>query len=156
MASPIRAPELPRDAGGREAPAQVARLPRARNEPEGVLESLTRLARLQVELGVSETRERLKVAAVAAGVAIAGAIAAVASVVVLIAGALAPLFDAAWQHLIVAGGGVLVVSLAAILWGVSRIRNLEWPQETLESLRENWSWLTSQARSTLTLRRNAA
>ena len=64
----------------------------------------------------------------------------------------APFFGARWQHLAIAGGGVLVIASLAIVWSVWRIRRLALPRETLRSLTENWEWLVVQVRSRLTLR----
>ncbi|MBI2218451.1 MAG: hypothetical protein HYU51_14250 [Candidatus Rokubacteria bacterium] len=72
-----------------------------------------------------------------------------ASLVVLLAGAFAPLFGAAWQHLVVVGGGLTLLSAAAIGWSAWRLQNLDWPNETLNSLRETWRWLGAQMTSRL-------
>jgi uncharacterized membrane protein YqjE len=119
---------------------------------DGLFSSLARLAQLELELGIAETRQVLISAAIAVGVAVASAIAAVASLVVLVAAAFAPLFGAAWEHLVIAGGGILLLSVAAIAWSVHRLRTLDWPRLTLASLEENWRWLGAQIRSRLTLR----
>ena len=42
-----------------------------------------------------------------------------ASLVVLVAAAFAPLFGAHWQHLVIAGGGVALLARAAL--GVERV-----------------------------------
>lgn len=118
----------------------------------GVLASLGRLAQLELELGVAETRRILVGAAIAVGVAVAGVIALIASLVVLIAAGLAPMFDAAWQHLLVSGGAVFLVAAGALAWSAWRLTTLEWPRLTLSSLAENWRWLEAQLRSRLTLR----
>jgi hypothetical protein len=121
-------------------------------EPEGVIASLLRLARLELELGLAEARDLIVSAVIAAGVGLVAAIALVASIVVLIAGALAPLFHVPWQHLVIAGGGLVLLSLAAIAWSAWRLRQLDWPKQTLTSFEENWRWLAAQLRSRLTLR----
>jgi Putative Actinobacterial Holin-X, holin superfamily III len=126
--------------------------PREPVEPEGVIASLLRLARLELELGLAEARDLLISAVIAAAVAFVAAIALIASIVVLVAGALAPLFHAPWLHLVVAGGGLAMLSLAAIAWSVWRLRNLDWPKQTLTSFEENWRWLAAQLRSRLRLR----
>jgi uncharacterized membrane protein YqjE len=118
----------------------------------GVLASLTRLLRLEVELGMAETRELLVSAAIAVAVALSAAIMLLASIVVLVAAAFAPLFGAPWQHLVIGGGGVALLALAAIAWSISRLRGLRWPRQTLTSFEENWRWLGAQLRSRLTLR----
>ena len=117
---------------------------------DGVLGSLTRLVRLELELGLAETRDLLISAAIAVGIALVAAIMLLASIVVLLAAAFAPLFGATWQHLVVAGGGVALLAVAAIAWSVSRLRTLRWPKQTLSSFEENWRWLGAQLRSRLT------
>jgi hypothetical protein len=119
---------------------------------DGLLASLARLLRLEVELGVAETRELLVSAAIALAVALIAAVMLVASIVVLLAAAFAPLFGAPWQHLVVAGGGAALLALAAIAWSGSRLRTLRWPKQMLTSFEENWRWLGAQLRSRLTLR----
>lgn len=119
---------------------------------DGLVASLTRLAHLELELGLAETRQTLVTAAIVVAVALVAAIALIAALVVLLAAALAPLFAARWQHLLIAGGAVTVVSAAALLWSVMRFRSLDWPHQTLASLEENWRWLAAQLRSRLTSR----
>jgi uncharacterized membrane protein YqjE len=133
--------------------ATVRRL-RAPEHPEhdGVLDRLTRLAQLEFELGLARTREVLVSALIAAAVAVPSAVAVIAAIVVLIAGALAPLFDARWEHLVAGGGGVLLLALAALGWSAYRLRHLAWPRETLTSIQETWRWLGAQLRSRLTSR----
>jgi uncharacterized membrane protein YqjE len=118
---------------------------------DGVIASFGRLAQLELELGLAETRRVLIGAAIAAGVAVVGAVALIASLVVLIAAAFAPLFDASWQHLLIAGGGVFLLAAAGVAWSAWRLTRLDWPRLTLSSLAENWRWLEAQLRSRLTL-----
>ncbi len=82
--------------------------------------------------------------------AVTAAIAFVAALVVLVAAAFAPLFGAGWQHLVIAGGGVALLSLALIAWSVMRVRNLTWPHGTIHSIEETWRWLAAQLKSRLT------
>ena len=119
---------------------------------ESLLARLARLLRLELELGLAEARELLRGIALAIALAVPAAIALVAAVVVLIAAAFAPLFGAAWQHLVIAGGGVLLLAAGCIAWSVWRLTHLEWPHETIMSFEENWRWLAAQLRSRLTLR----
>ena len=119
---------------------------------DGVLASLTRLVRLEFELGVAEVRGMLVSAVIAVSVALTAAIVLMASLVVLLAAAFAPLFGAPWQHLVVAGSGAALLAGGAIAWSVSRLRKLPWPGQTLASFEENWRWLEAQLRSRLTLR----
>jgi hypothetical protein len=121
-------------------------------EPDGVLALLTRLMRLELELGLAEARSLIISATIAVAAAAVAAITLIASIVVLIAGAVAPRFGAPWQHLVIAGGGVALLALATIAWSVWRLRTLEWPRQTLMSFEENWRWLGVQLRSRLTLR----
>jgi hypothetical protein len=126
------------------------RLPDADHD-HGILTSLGRLAQLELELGLSEVRMRLRMIVIAVALAFVAAVASIAAIVVLIAGAIAPLFHAPWQHLVVAGGAILLVALAAIGWSTWQLRSLEWPRLTLTSFEENWRWLGAQLRSRLRL-----
>ncbi len=119
---------------------------------DGLVASFTRLAHLELELGLAETRQTLLTAALVVAVGLVAAIALIAAVVVLLAAALAPLFAARGQHLLIAGGAVALGALAALAWCVTRLRRLDWPHQTLESLEETWRWLAAQLRSKLTLR----
>lgn len=113
---------------------------------------LARLVTLHAELALAEVRRPLTAAAVAVAVSVLAMIAGVAAIVVLIVAGVAPFFGAPWQHLVIAGGGVLLVSSLAIAWSTWRLRRLALPRETLRSLTENWEWLVVQVRSRLTLR----
>lgn len=112
---------------------------------------LTRLLRLEVELGLVEGRQFIRTVAIAVAVAVIAAVALISSVVVLVAAGVAPLFGAAWEPLLIAGGGVALLSLAALGWSAWRLKHLSWPTETLKSFEENWRWLAAQLRSRLTL-----
>jgi uncharacterized membrane protein YqjE len=129
-------------------PLEIPRRP----ESDGVFDRLTRLAKLELELGLAETRETLVAALIAIAIAVVALVALIAAIVVLIVGALAPLFGASWQPFIAGGGGVGVLALAAIGWSAYRLTHIEWPRETLASLRETWRWLAAQTRSRLTSR----
>jgi uncharacterized membrane protein YbhN (UPF0104 family) len=119
---------------------------------ESLFARLTRLVALEFELGWAETQGFLKRLAVAVAIAIVSAIALLAAIIVLIAGAVAPLFDAAWQHLVIAGGAVAVLALAGLAWSGWRLTHLDWPHQTLRSLEETWRWLVTLLKSKLTLR----
>ena len=119
---------------------------------ESLAHRLVRLAALELELGWAETRSLLVRIAVAVGVALPALIALIASIVVLIAGALAPLFDTPWEHLVIAGGAVALFALAALAWSAWRLTHIAWPQQTLASMQETWRWLVAQLRSRLILR----
>jgi len=121
-------------------------------DDDGVIASFGRLAQLEFELGLAETRRIVTHAAVAIAVAVVAAAASIAAVVVLIAAAFAPLFGAPWQHLVIAGAGVLLAAVVALALSAWRLKTLEWPRLTLQSLAENWRWLEAQMRSRLTLR----
>jgi hypothetical protein len=114
--------------------------------PESLAARLVRLATLEVELGWAETRTVVRRVVVALAVAI------LAAIIVVVAGAIAPLFDAPWQHLVIAGGAVGLAALAALAWSAWRLTHMTWPQQTLASLQETWRWLVAQLRSKLTLR----
>jgi hypothetical protein len=124
--------------------------------PEALAARLGRLVRLEVELGLAETRDFVRGIAVAVVLALTGAVALIASLVVLVAAALSPLFGARWEPLLIAGGGVALLSGAALAWSTWRFRHLSWPTETLTSFEENWRWLADQLRSRLTWRSHAA
>jgi uncharacterized membrane protein YqjE len=119
---------------------------------ESVLSRLLKLGKLELELGLAETRDVLVSALLAIGIAIPALVLLLASLVVLIAAAFAPLFGAPWQHLVIAGGGVALLALAALAWSAWRLTHLSWPKETVASFQENWQWLGAQLRSRLTLR----
>jgi Putative Actinobacterial Holin-X, holin superfamily III len=124
----------------------------ARAQHESLAGRLVRLASLEFELGWAETRTLLTRVAVAVAVAVPAAIALLAAIIVLVAGAIAPLFDTPWEHLVIAGGAVALVSLAALAWSAWRLTHIAWPQQTLASLQETWRWLVAQLKSKLTLR----
>jgi uncharacterized membrane protein YqjE len=126
--------------------------PAAHPEPDTVVTALVHLARLELELGLAETKRLIRRLLLAVAVAVPCAVAAIAAIVVLLAAAAAPLFDAPWQHLLVAGGAVLLLALAGLAWSAWRVKSLEWPRETLSSFEENWRWLGAQLRSRLTWR----
>ena len=126
--------------------------PHPGHDDESVLSHLLKLGKLEFELGIAETRELVVSAVIAIAVAIPAAVLLLSSFVVLIAAAFAPLFHAHWQHLLIAGGGVALLSLGAIAWSVWRLTHLSWPKETVASFQENWQWLGAQLRSRLTLR----
>jgi len=119
---------------------------------DGLVAALGRLARLELELGAAELRRLARAAGVAAAAAALGGVTLVAALVVLLAAALAPLVGARGAHLALAGGAALVPAVAALAWGVGRLRALGRPRLTLTSVEETWRWLGAQLRSRLTLR----
>jgi hypothetical protein len=124
----------------------------ARELQQGTLSMrLAHLLRLEVELGLAEARRAVVGVVIAIAVALLSVIALVASVVVLLTGAFAPIFGVAWEPFVIAGGGTLIVAALAMAWTAWRLRRFEWPRETLISLQENWRWLGAQLRSRLTL-----
>jgi hypothetical protein len=127
-------------------------LPPAQADDDSVFARLTRLLHLELELGLAETRALVRTLLLAIAVAVPAAIALIASIVVLLAAALSPIFDARWEPLLIAGGGVALLALAAVAWSAWRLTHLSWPKETLTSLEETWRWLAVQLRSRLTLR----
>jgi uncharacterized membrane protein YbhN (UPF0104 family) len=137
--------------------ATVHRLPtraesRHATPNESILARLLRLLKLELELGLAETRDVVVAALIAVAIAVPALVLLLASLVVLVAAAFAPLFGAAWQHLVIAGGGVALLAIAALAWSAWRLMHLSWPTETVESFQENWRWLAAQLRSKLTLR----
>jgi hypothetical protein len=123
---------------------------------EALAARLGRLVRLEVELGLAETRDFVQGIAVAIVVAVSSAIAMIAALVVLLAAALSPVFGARWEPLLIAGGCVMLLSGAALAWSAWRLTHLSWPTETLTSFEENFRWLAAQLRSRLTLYSRAA
>jgi uncharacterized membrane protein YbhN (UPF0104 family) len=119
---------------------------------ESLFSRLTRLAALELELGWAETQGFMKRLGIAVAMAVICAVALLAAIVVLVAGALAPLFGGAWQHLVIAGGSVAVLALAGLAWSAWRLTHLDWPHQTLRSLEETWRWLVTLLKSKLTLR----
>jgi uncharacterized membrane protein YqjE len=132
--------------------ATVHRLSPRELDSDTIATRLAHLVKLEVELGVAETRELVVSLLIAVAVAFVSTVALLASLVVLVTGAFAPLFRVAWEPFVIAGGGVLLLSAGAIAWSVWRIRHLEWPHETITSLQENWRWLAAQLKSKLTLK----
>ena len=134
----------------------MATAPRFEDAPTPQHDSLTarlvRLGSLELELGWAETRRVLVSVAISIAVALPAVFALFAAIVVLIAGALAPLFGTPWQHLVIAGGAVALLAIAAIAWTTWRLTHIAWPQQTLASLQETWRWLVAQLKSKLTLR----
>ena len=126
--------------------------PSETHRDESLFARLTRLIALELELGWAETQGLMKRVAIAVAVAVFSAIALLAAIIVLIAGAVAPIFDATWQHLVIAGGAVAVLALAGLAWSAWRLTHLEWPHQTLRSLEETWRWLVTLLKSKLTLR----
>jgi len=119
---------------------------------ESLLARLVRLVALEFELGWAETRSLVMRIVVALAVALPAVIALLAAVVIILAGALAPLFDTPWQHLVIAGGVVALLALAALAWSAWQLTHIAWPQQTLASVQETWRWLVAQLRSKLTSR----
>ena len=119
---------------------------------ETILSGLVKLGKLEVELAVAETREVLVSAAIAVAIAAPALVLLLAALIVLVAAAFAPIFGAHWQHLVIAGGGFILLAIAALAWSAWRLTHLSWPKEIVASFQENWRWLAAQLRSRLTLR----
>jgi uncharacterized membrane protein YqjE len=137
--------------------ATVHRLParidtRSTPQDDSIVSSLLKIAKLELELAVAETREVLVAAALAIAIAVPALVLLLAALVVLVAAAFAPLFGAHWQHLVIAGGGFFILAAAALAWSAWRLTHLSWPTEIVASFQENWRWLVAQLRSRLTLR----
>ena len=131
--------------------ATVHRLSTPVQEDEGVVARLARLLRLEVELGLVEARRLIYTLAIAVATVIVAGVALIASLVTLIAAAVSPLFHARWEPLLIAGGGVALLALAALAWSAWRLTHVSWPTETVKSFEENWQWLAAQLRSRLKL-----
>jgi hypothetical protein len=112
--------------------------------------------KLQVELGVAEVKQVAKRALVAVAVALVAFVALIASIVVLITGGVAAIGREVWAPFVLAGGGVAMISLAAIGWSIWRLRSLDWPRETVTELKTNSRWLQDEVASTLSFRRRRA
>jgi membrane protein len=143
-----------KEAGEQEAGAGDGTvLPFPRRALEGidsVQAGLGHLARLELELAVAEVRGVAVSAGVAVGVAIAAGVILVTSLVVLLAAALAPVFDADWRPLLIAGGGGALLSGAALAWAISRVRNGLTLDQTRTSIKETWRWAETRLRSAKT------
>jgi hypothetical protein len=125
-------------------------------DEDSVFTRLARLLRLEVELGLAETRDLVRDIVMAVAIGVPAAMALIAALVVLLAAAVAPFFNAPWQPPLIAGGGVALLALAALAWSAWRLTHLTWPTQTLQSFEENWRWLAVQLRSRLTLRKHGA
>jgi len=137
-----------------KAMASVHRLS-VRPEPaqdDSVVHRLLTLAKLELELGLAETRDVVVSAVIAGAIAVPALVLLLASLVVLAAAAFAPLFDAPWPHLAIAGGGIALLAAAALAWSAWRLTHLSWPKDTVASFQENWRWLGAQLRSRPRLR----
>jgi membrane protein len=132
-------------------PANVLRLPlRVRRDARAaasVTEGVARLARLEVELAVSETRRAAVGLGLAFGVAVVAAVILVAGLAVTLAAALAPAFGADWRPLLSAGGGGALLAAAALAWSIYRMRRLGMLRHTLASIKETWQWAERRLKS---------
>ena len=135
----------------RDAPS-ASQSDNGRNGLSIVIHRLIRLVELELELGLTEARSLIKTLVIAAAVAVVGLIVILASLVVLVAGVIAPVFGAEWRHLVISGGVFFVLAAAGAAWSLSKFRKVPWPEETLRSLEETKRWLGAQLRSKLTLR----
>jgi membrane protein len=132
--------------GGEVVPVRRAPLRRVASVQQG----LGHLARLELELAMAEVKSAATSAGIAAGIAAASSVTLVTSVVVLLCGALAPIFDARWQPLVIAGAGGTLLSSAAIAWAVYRVRNALTLARTRASIKETWRWAETRLRSVKT------
>ncbi len=135
----------------RDAPS-VSHSDNGRSGLSIVIHRLIRLVELELELGLTEARSLIKSLVIAAAVAVVGLIVILASLVVLVAGVIAPVFGAEWRHLVISGGVFFVLAAAGAAWSLSKFRKVPWPEETLRSLEETKRWLGAQLKSKLTLR----
>jgi membrane protein len=136
---------------GERAPGSVVPFPRrVLKRVESVQEGIGHLARLEIELAIAELKRTATSVGVATGVALAATVTLVTSLVVLLAAALAPIFDANWRPLLIAGGGGALLSGAAIAWAVYRVRNVVMLARTRASLKETWRWAETRLKSART------
>jgi uncharacterized membrane protein YqjE len=122
-------------------------MPREARAAASVTEGVARLARLEVELAVSETRRAAVDLGLAFGIAVIAAVILVTGLTVAFAAALAPAFGADWRPLLIAGGGGALLAAVALAWAVYRMRNLGVLRETLTSLKETWQWAERRLKS---------
>jgi membrane protein len=132
--------------------SNVVRLPlppmrRGARVAASVTEGVARLARLEVELAVSETRRAALDLGLAFGVAVIAAVIFVTGLTVALAAALAPAFGADWRPLLSAGGGGALLAAAGLAWSVYRMRTLGVLRETFASLKETWQWAERRLKS---------
>lgn len=130
-------------------PANVYRLsvrPAAR-AAVSVTEGVARLARLEVELAVSETRRVAFDLGLAFAVAVVAAVILVTGLTVTLAAALAPAFGADWRPLLSAGGGGALLAAGALGWAVYRVRHLGVLRHTFASIKETWQWAERRLKS---------
>jgi len=130
-------------------PANVFRLPvrPTVRAAASVTEGVARLARLEVELAVSETKRVAFDLVLAFGVAIVAAVILVTGLVVTLAAVLAPTFGADWRPLLSAGGGGALLAAAALAWSVYRVRHLGLLRHTFASIKETWQWAERRLKS---------
>lgn len=128
-----------------QQPGRLHAVP-GRGRVQSVTDGLGRLARLEVELALAETRSTARSGAVAIGVAVVAAVSALTGLVVLLAAALAPAFQADWRPLVVAGGGGALLGAAGLAWAAYRLRNLDLWRATVASLKENREWAERRLR----------
>ena len=132
-------------------PSNVVRLPlpvrRDARTAASVTEGVARLARLEVELAVSETRRAAVGLGLAFGVAVVAAVILMIGLTVTLAAALAPAFGADWRPLLSAGGGGALLAAAALAWSIYRVRHLGVLRHTLASIKETWQWAERRLKS---------
>jgi membrane protein len=140
---------VPGGAAEAALPANVVRLPLRREArvAASVTEGVARLARLEVELAVSETRRVAVDLGLAFGVAVVAAIILVTGLTVTLAAALAPVFGADWRPLLSAGGGGALLAGLALAWSLYRVRHLGVLRHTLASIKETWQWAERRLKS---------
>jgi membrane protein len=132
-------------------PSNVLRFPlpvrRDARVAASVTEGVARLARLEVELAVSETRRVAIDLGLASVVAVVAAVILVTGLTVTLAAALAPAFGADWRPLLSAGGGGALLAAAALAWSIYRVRHLGVLRQTLASIKETWQWAERRLKS---------
>ncbi|HEX3178676.1 MAG TPA: YhjD/YihY/BrkB family envelope integrity protein [Methylomirabilota bacterium] len=140
-----------KDVGEQEPGDNVLPFPRRTlRSIESVQEGIGHLARLEVELAIAEVRRAAVSAGLAVAATIVGLVVLVTSIVVLVAAAFAPVFEAHWQPLLIAGGGGSLLAGAALAWAAYRLRNVLTLDRTRASIKETWRWAETRLRSAKT------
>ena len=118
----------------------------------GVLEDMVtnvqEIIKSEVRLGITEAQEKLELATKPAGMLAAGSVAAVYGLGLLLLSAVYGLSTVVvpWAAALIVGA--IVLAVAAILLSVGRqgFRKITPPEKTIQSVKENVTWLKDQIR----------
>ena len=139
---------------GETLPGNVFRLPlpvpRVAKKAASVSEGVARLAKLEMELAISETRQAVTGLGVAFCVAVVAAVVLMTGLTLSLAGALALAFGGDWRPLLGVGGGGALLAAAALAWSINRVRSRGVLSRTLTSIKETWQWAERQLKSVTT------